>query len=214
MRITQVVSFGLILLALAGCGDDGEGSGGGSVTTGLPEDKMLADVTAAEAQDVCESLAASSANAISEADLARLPCTIAALSSPANLMSDGMGGVTVDRAACEESVSSCLEAAPEPAPSDDCDAGTLMASLADCDATAAELEACLNASLPQIRSLLAQINCNVDLNAGPPSGFEEPAACKALDMKCPGVLDAVGGVALPDVDLGDDGDDTSDAGVP
>jgi hypothetical protein len=231
-------------LALVGCGDDGDGSGdggagnggasgffagasgasgsagvsgssgGGNVRTGLPSGKVLGEVTATEAQTLCDSLATSSEDAIDPVALARLPCTIAAFSSLDVVMPDGMGGVTVDRAACQASVDACLQD-PPPAQTEDCDANALMAELAGCDATASDLEACLNASLPQIRTLLNQVSCNIDVNAEPPGGFEEPAACASLDMKCPGVLDVVGNVALPDLDLGDDEETGSfDGGAP
>lgn len=210
MRLLTVC---LVVLSLVGCGDDGDSGGGGAVSTGLDEDQQLGDVSQDEAQDLCDTLAESAEGAISASDLARFPCTIEALSSPGIVMQDG----TVDRAACEAIVSECLEDSPEPAQTAECDSAAVMAELAGCEATAGELEACLNASLPQIRSLLRLVSCSADLSQMPPE-FAEPAACKALDMKCPGVLDVVGNVALPDLDLGDDGDDgetsTFDAGAP
>jgi hypothetical protein len=170
-------------------------------------------VITAEAATLCRSLAQSSENAIDPTALARLPCTIAAFSSPDVVMPDGMGGGMIDRAACEASVDECLENPADPVATTECDADALMASLADCEATASELEACLNASLPQIRNLLDLVTCTTDLSQMPPS-FEEPPACASLDMKCPGVLDVVGNVALPDLNLGADDEETFDAGAP
>src|SRR5262245_39259951 len=127
----RLLSSCLLVLALVGCGDDGDGEGGGgSVSTGLPEDKVLSEVSADEAQDLCDSLAESSANAISERDLAKLPCTIAALSNPANVMVEG-DSVTIDREACQAEVDECLQNPPDSTETEECDPDALMAQLAD-----------------------------------------------------------------------------------
>lgn len=191
------------LLALAGCGDDGDGNGGGAVSTGLESSQVLGDVTAEQAQDLCATLRDSAQNAISDQELQRFTCTFAGLTTSIQL--DAMGNATVDRAACEASVDMCLEQPGEVTETDNCTSANLMAALAGCTATAGELEGCLNASISGIRAAFSQITCSADVSTtSQMSGFEEPAQCEALDMKCPGVLDAVGDATetLPDVDVG------------
>lgn len=190
----------LLVLALAGCAGDGSTSEEG-VTTGLPDDRVLADVTIAEAQTLCDSIAETSAIVFGAAEQARLACTIVALSSRDVVMSDGMRGATTDRAACEESVNACLATSPVPTETDLCDAGNVTIKFAQCAATAAELEACLNALQPEIESLAAQFNCDLDLDNGPPTTLKVPAVCGAFEMKCPDALGAVGVALLPDIDL-------------
>jgi hypothetical protein len=178
------------------CGDDGggeggAGSGGGQVTTGLPREKALSSLSEAEAISACEQLRMSADNAVSEDDLARYTCTIAAALFSITTGANGMP--TIDRAMCEQMVNSCLAETDEQGESSSsgmCDA-SFMTGLMGCNATAGELEACLNASIDVLRDQLSMVSCTSPVSlAGPDAGMSasEPPACASLDMKCPGVL--------------------------
>jgi hypothetical protein len=168
------------------------GTGGPvDVDTGLPPAKTLGTITAAEAQSLCNSLTASAQNALSGDQLRRFTCTISAL--PASIRQSAGGMSEIDRAACEQMVTECLMEPDDTTNDNDCENTQLSTSVAGCQATVSELEACLNASLMQLRSLFDRFDCGTpvsELMMG--GGFEEPAACGALDMKCPGVLDDIG----------------------
>ena len=193
-----------------GAGSSGS-TGSGNVSTGLPSSKPLGQITQAEAQSLCNSLASSARNVLSPEQLHRFTCTLSAL--PASIRQGASGMEEIDRATCEQLVNECLMEEPDDTTNDnDCENTQLSTSAAGCQATVGELEACLNASIAQLRDLLERFDCNAtvtELMAG--GGFEEPAACATLDMKCPGVLDDVG--ADTDVLPGDMGEDSDFAGA-
>lgn len=174
-----------------GAGSSGS-TGSSTVSTGLPATKRLGEITQAEAESLCNSLSASARDVFGDEELHRFTCTIGAL--PGSIRQGANGMAEIDRVACEQMVSACLMEEPEETTNDtDCGNTQLVASAAGCEATVGELEACLNASLTALRGLLERFNCNTpasELMMG--GGFDEPAACETLDMKCPGVLDGIG----------------------
>src|SRR5688572_7598880 len=179
--------------ASGGAGASGASGTGsqGDVDTGLPPAQVLSGVTPTQAQSVCSSLASSAQNAIDRRELKRFTCTIAALSDAIRQNASGMA--EIDRAACTQAVNECLAEPDEPTNENNCESTQLATRLMGCEATAGELEACLNASVDQLSNLFDVFSCNSQLSelmTG--GGFEEPAACETLDMKCPGVLDAIG----------------------
>jgi hypothetical protein len=179
--------------ASGGAGASGASGTGsqGDVDTGLPPTKVLGEVTAAEAPALCDALASSAGNAIDRSELKRFTCTIAALSDAIRQGASGMA--EIDRAACNQAVNECLAEPDEPTNENNCESTQLATTLMGCQATAGELEACLNASVEQLSNLFDAFSCNSQLSElmmG--GGFEEPAACETLDMKCPGVLDSIG----------------------
>lgn len=193
-----------------GVGDGGVASAGSDrVSIGLPPGKPLSSLTAAEALSACERLRASTQNALSEADIARFRCSFTATVFAIVFNADGTE--MIDRARCEEAFSSCIadmDADAQASSDGMCDA-SFMTQFMSCDATAGELEACLNASLEVLRAQISMISCSSSIllirDAG--SALPEPAACAALEMKCPGALDGL------DQEMGMGGDGDGD-GVP
>lgn len=147
---------------------------------------------------MCNSLVQTTQATFGNGQLARLTCTIAAL--PTSIRQNASGMAELDRAACEQSVSTCI-AEGETTTENNCAEADLSTAFAGCQATVSELQACLGASLAAMRALIQQVTCSASLSQlmmG--SGFEEPVACDTFDMKCPGGLSAIGVAtdALPD----------------
>jgi hypothetical protein len=192
--------------ASGGAGSSGaSGPGGnGDVDTGLPPTKVLGEVTPAEAPALCNALGSSAQNAIDRGELKRFTCTISALSDAIRQGASGMA--EIDRAACNQAVNECLAEPDDTTTENNCANTQLATTLMGCEATAGELEACLNASVDQLSNLFDAFSCNSQLSelmTG--GGFEEPAACGTLDTKCPGVLDAIGDDTEVLPEMGEDG---------
>jgi hypothetical protein len=198
--------------ASGGAGASGaSGTGQGDVDTGLPPTKTLGEVTPAEAPALCNALASSVQNAIDRGELKRFTCTIAALSDAIRQSASGM--TEIDRAACAQAVNECLAEPDDTTTENNCANTKLATTLMGCEATAGELEACLNASVDQLSNLFDAFSCNSQLSelmTG--GGFEEPAACGTLDMKCPGVLDAIGDDTEVLPEMGEDRSGVAGAG--
>jgi len=191
--------------AAAAAGASG-GSGSGNVSTGLPSSKRLSELTAPEAQTLCIRLAQAGRDALSQNDFQRFTCTIEALGT--SIQQDASGMTSIDRMACQAAVNSCLAEEGDTTTENNCAQADLAADLMGCTATASELEACLSASIGQLRNLLTTFDCDSTVSELMNSdGFEEPAACESLDMKCPGVLDAIGDSTevLPDMGMSSSG---------
>lgn len=194
--------------ASGAAGTSGSGGTGGTipVNTGLAPSKVLSSITAAEGQTLCNSLVQSTQSVFGNGQLQRFTCTISAL--PTSIRENASGMPELDRAACEQSVSSCVAEEGTTTVENNCAEADLSTAFADCEATVSELQACLGASLAQMRALIQQVTCSAPLSqlmSG--SGFEEPVACDAFDMKCPGGLSAIGDAtdALPEIDEGSAG---------
>jgi len=194
--------------ASGAAGTSGTGGTGGTVpvNTGLPPSKVLSSLTAAEGQTLCNSLVQTTQSVFGNGQLERFTCTISAL--PTSIRQNASGMAELDRAACEQSVSSCIAEGGETTAQNNCAEADLSMAFAGCEATVSELQACLGASLALMRALIQQVTCSAPLSElmmG--SGFVEPVACETFDMKCPGGLSAIGDAtdALPEIDEGSAG---------
>lgn len=172
----------IAVLSLCGalaCGDD-EGSSSGS---GVSGDKLVSDVTDAEAKKVCEWIEKQSA---SIEPSKKQVCTAAAV------------GLSTTQAECNEFVDTCLMSdveidEEEEEEGDGCEDAD--ASEVDfCDkVTVSEFESCVKAYLNTFKQQFAAISC---ADAGEEPDFDEvdiPAACEKIEEDCPGLLDGIGG---------------------
>jgi hypothetical protein len=170
----------IAVLSLCGalaCGDD-EGSSG----SGVSGDKLVSDVTDAEAKKVCEWIEAQSASI--EPSKKQL-CTAVAV------------GLSTTQDECNDFVDTCLmsdaEIEEEEDEGDGCE--DVDASEADfCDEiTVGEYEACVKAYLSTFKQQLAAISC-ADAGEEPDiDDVDPPAACKKILEECPGLLEDIGG---------------------
>lgn len=88
---------------------------------------------------------------------------------------------------CEDQTAMCLAAPTEAMTT--CD----VAQAAMCDATIAEIDACLEATSAVFVEAFANLSCELALDpnalpAGGPTAPVTPEACTALDQKCPGTV--------------------------
>jgi len=158
--MTRMKLFGALVagLALVACGDNDGGSGREL------DDKRLDELTAEEAQIVCNDVRASSS--VSKEDM----CDIA------GLLASALGED------CATIRDQCISSPDEPEPPDSCDSS----QFAGCDATVAEAKACLSASMDQFRAL----TCTSSLE----DLMELPAACQGVAEKCPELLSIGGDI--------------------
>lgn len=194
-------------------GSSGASGSAGNPSTGLPSGKALSSLTATEAQSTCETLQASFDESFADEDLARYSCTLLAVVFSLTQGADGM--LTVDQAACEQMVTTCVaDAAANPGTTTEestCTPAALMTAFAGCTATAGELESCFGASLVTFNDQLSMLSCDAPVSVMGPGMMmvAQPAECVAFEMECPGVLDTLNdqaGVGVATDVGGDPGD--------
>jgi hypothetical protein len=170
----------IAVLSLCGalaCGDD-EGSSG----SGVSGDKLVSDVTDAEAKKVCEWIEDQSASI--EPSKKQL-CTAVAV------------GLSSTQAECNEFVDTCLMSDAEIEEEEDEGDGCEDADASEVDfcdkVTVGEFEACVKAYLNTFKQQFAALSC---ADAGEESEIDDvdpPAACKKIQEECPGLLEGIGG---------------------
>jgi hypothetical protein len=194
----RVTSTALLICTLAAsCGDDD----GGGVTTGLPPDQALAELDAEDSRAACEAVADGLDGVLSADERKRIECTAQAL--PMSITASGTAQPQVDVAECRDLVRRCVGGESIGGGADapsfdldfsrdvDCDADEMRTQFANCSATVAEYENCLNAALAQMDRFFAMIDCDAlaDLEAGesPADGLDIASlpACEMLADECP-----------------------------
>lgn len=163
-----------------GCGD------GATIDTGLPDSTLVVDLTDAQAVQACIAVERwerdEAPNLASEREL----CTVFAVA------------FTEDATSCEAAVRACLDAEPgEPDPDDEtpeeeCADETAPDVEASCDVTVGEIEQCANARVDATQRALAELDCSY---AGDDDALDEledryePAICRDIERRCPGLDD-------------------------
>ncbi|WP_437937773.1 hypothetical protein [Sorangium sp. So ce341] len=140
-------------------GTDGTGGNGGE-TGGDLDDKQLGDLTDAEAQAVCDAIAASAEDVTKED-----ACEFAGVIAAALLGED-----------CETAKEECLNDPEEPTGEATCPAE----DFASCTATVGEYTACTGAQLEFIKSLTCESTFD--------PAMELPPECQAVSDKCPDLV--------------------------
>ncbi|WP_437306672.1 hypothetical protein [Sorangium sp. So ce388] len=158
MTRMKLVAVLMAGLALAACGGDDDGGDDGDNSGGDLEGKQLSSLTAAETQQVCQDLAASAT--VTKEDL----CEVAGAFS-------ALGG-----ADCEATKADCMSQPEQPSEGGECS----TTGFTGCTATVAEYKACMTANVNTLKA----ISCTMP----PDTSGEQPAACAALNEKCPEVL--------------------------
>jgi hypothetical protein len=180
VRRVLLVSLGVWL----GCGGDGDGAGAHS---GVASAQKLGELSSADAKQLCE-WASSQVDAHSFEPTKEQACTIFGV------------GFTDNPTECQQLVDACVAApeqddamADDEAADDepDCDDAMVDAELMGCSATVAEYEACVRAAVDAIEDVFSNLSCAeagmTDLEDD--ADEQEPEACKALEIKCPGVFE-------------------------
>jgi hypothetical protein len=185
-RASRIFATLLVGTSLAaGCGGDDD-DGGGDVSTGIAPNRLLSEVSAEEAAQACENLAAGFDARLSPEMLVRSICTIA-------------GAAVADTPEdCEMARDECIANADDPNSAEgealqldaiqfECD-GEGGADLTECTSTVGELETCFNDLLDQISTALNGVTCDdaatvtmEDINSFPEESFAPPASCEVVD---------------------------------
>ena len=189
-RMSIAVSLVAGLMAACGSDDDGGNGGNGSsgTVTGLPSSKQLKDLTPEDAKKACEESGKYFNQQVSTATQDRAGCVIAAAATL------GMSMPTKEE--CDMFVADCV-ANSMPEPTDCSMAGT--GDLTDCTVTVGEAEDCVKAQVSQLKPVFDKLTC--DLLISNPQEIldalgaleQSPAACSALEEKCPGFLGSESG---------------------
>src|SRR5215510_11948205 len=96
---------GLSCFLVMACGDDD--GGGNRVSTGLPEDQQLSQLTVDDLMMACESVSASLGSIVTEEEGKRIDCTAAAIPGSFTIKD---GKAMGDVAKCKQLVNECLAA--------------------------------------------------------------------------------------------------------
>lgn len=169
-RLHMLLAMGLVCSA---CDDDG--GGGAQVSSGLPGDEALRDLSDDDRAVLCRELIRSARTIISPQRL----CTAAAAERGAN------------EGECQRFVSACLSLIntnPDPENGVEVCAEDLKRQLAGCDGTVGELEACQTDANRATAAALGAISC-ADAPLSPQSAANQPPSCKGLAEKCPRIFE-------------------------
>jgi hypothetical protein len=192
-----------------GCGGDDDGGGG--VSSGLPPNTKLSELSAEQVMDSCLDLVAGLDATLTD-ELDRFDCTLRALpmSISVTLAGDAMG----DPAKCRDLRDRCLSGenigggAPvqiDPVGSQiQCGAPAAVSAAQSCDANVGAYESCLNAIVANAQAAFRTVDCSLatdpeqlqDLMRPPPA--PQPQACRDLDAQCPQLgIGAIGAAVSP-----------------
>lgn len=181
----------LAIVCFAACGGDDDSSNG--VSTGLPADKTLSNLTEAEIKNACQSVN-NTVNAIfTPTALARATCVPIAAQTAVTYAN---GKATFDVNKCQEVVDSCVKSATQNTDetvgeSDELDCQEATASgFAGCEATVGDYESCMNVVLNKMQHLLNALTCQNAENLDEETyandlDFEQVPECKTIRTKCP-----------------------------
>ncbi len=177
-RIVIVIGATAVgLLGLPGCGG-GDGGSPGKVNYSVDNSKQVGQLTEAEAGVMCEQTMKAMEGAISKSDT----CTLTGL-----LTAAFAGG---DKAVCQEAYEECMNKPEEPEDEDDCKLDDEDSKLTDCTATVGEFEACINDTIAATSEAYEGLSCDTDVETLDSMGDNlEPASCKAIEKKCPGLAE-------------------------
>ncbi len=165
-----------MVLAMAACGG-GEGGAGTFNVADVSDTKTVNELSAAEVQKVCDAADAFVKSFISDGSFKTAFCKGAGIGA-------GAGSTGAEKATCEQVVTECNKSLTIKVESRTCP------KPANCPATVAEIEACLNDQSKQQSELASKVpSCSsVDFKTFDPETLfesDDPPSCVALEKKCP-----------------------------
>jgi hypothetical protein len=196
--ILKALSLGLALGLTVACGGDsgdddnndnsthtgGGGGGGGDISAST----QVSTLSAADAGRLCDSLNAQFLSVVSEEELESLSCAFE------GFVAAVLSGEEDFQGTCQEAYEECLAAGPDP------DDGEEECPLlnddfrATCQATAGELQACIQDQAQATKELVAEATCeNFEAMFADEGGEDEglSPACQVVDTKCPGFVASI-----------------------
>jgi hypothetical protein len=148
-----------------GCGgdDDGTEKPAGSVSTGLPPDSRLSDLSDAQLEQVCHSFVVAIDQGLS-GQTVLLDCTVSSIGASTGVSQSGQ--VRFDLAMCEQLVDECVKSkqaadasVPTGASNIDCASPAATQAQRDCDATVGQYERCYSALADDLDGVVVAFDC-------------------------------------------------------
>ncbi|MBR58303.1 MAG: hypothetical protein CMH54_09810 [Myxococcales bacterium] len=172
--IALVIIFGCVMAACNGNGGDAFDFG--------EDDKAITDLTQAELDSICETLEETQISQINQPRHQKAYCTMTGLDA---------GGAfdTFDETGCQSAYDNCMAQVDDLVATVVAESNCNMTveSVADCDATLGEYEACLDASKIQNEALISWVTgltCEATSLTQPPGFFGGIPACEPLSQNC------------------------------
>lgn len=200
----RILACGLFAILAAGaCGgddgnDDDDSAGGAGVKTGLPSGDTLADLSNADAVQVCEKTVGALNNLLPRADLELIACAGAAVEALVKQKGDAVSSKDVPM--CKELSDECLKSDELKnadvtlmiASETDCKTATAEVLFGDCQATVADYERCYGRVASELRTRFKSLTCDVlghidtlDETLNGTIDVTDSAECKVIHTKCP-----------------------------
>lgn len=169
LRFTLACTFVACLPCLA-CGD----SDPGAVDSGLPADKLGSELSASEADTLCQARVDNLAAHNSDAEREHASCVVQGIAFSATAKDPV--------ASCELFVPMCLDAPPQNTGTGD---GCPLTFLATCEASVADIEACLSEQNEATAAAIRDASC--DAAGKDPVAPVAGPVCSKLKTSCPGI---------------------------
>jgi hypothetical protein len=186
VRRTAVCAvLGAVALVVGCGGSSGSGSGGGSTfSSSIPGSAMIGSLSASDQQKLCGELESYESSSGFKAAELKASCGLAGILAATFAPDQTDAGL---QAACKMAYDECTTTVNAPP-----DASQCNLSSGTCTATVSELTACVNAdlaaassiSVPSCASLTAATLKDATSGSGS-SQTMQPAACMAVETKCP-----------------------------
>jgi hypothetical protein len=196
--ILKALTLGLALGLTVACGGDsgddnndnggntgGGGGGGGGLPSGISGSTQASTLSAADAARLCDSFETQFFAIVSEEELDELTCAIGGFFTAVFSGEEDLEGI------CQGAYEECLAAGPDPDDGEEEEECFLLNDelRATCQATAAELQACVRDQAEAAKQLAEEFTCaNIEALLADEGGEDEglSPACQVVDTKCPG----------------------------
>ena len=191
----RILTRVLLLACLAAaCGEDHAKPERGAVSSGLPPDQILSELSDAQLESLCRAFVHAADEEVGD-ELPELDCTFQSIGQSIGVSLSGQ--VRFDLAKCEMLVRECVAAAGAdggPAPVSgfgnvDCASPAATAAQRSCSASVAQYERCYSAVVADFDALLMRTGCAqglTALDAGMPApAMVTPPQCAELRQACP-----------------------------
>ena len=158
-----LIAFACLALGCGGGDDDGRAEPAGSVSSGLPPDRRLQDLSDAQLEQLCRSFLAAVDEALT-GQTVLLECTVSSIGASTGVSQSGQ--VRFDVAMCEQLVDACVaskEAADASVPTGtsnvDCATPAATQAQRGCEASVSQYERCYSALADDIEGVVVAFDC-------------------------------------------------------
>lgn len=185
-------------VAVIACSSSSSSGGGGGSVTSIDSSKQAGSLSDAEKQQYCKDATNYINSNVSDTDSKKVSCFSKAVQSIYTSGSPPTSDADL-QSKCKSAYNDCMSK-----PLDKGDAGTSTSSscspseFTNCTATVGELNQCVQDSVAAMKTAYATFDTACDkiqMDGGglQQSASSEPASCKALETKCPGMKSSTSG---------------------